>query len=295
MMAQELEIKLSLARPDLEAALDWLLAQPTARDGGSRPLINRYFDTPNADLNQRRIALRVRQAGDRYIQTLKTQGDFVDGAHRRQEWEWPLAGPELDMALLADTPVGEGVNLADLRPVFETNFQRRVVMLEFDETAIECAVDSGQITAESRARPLNEVEFELKSGDASQLLARARELAQQVPVFLNLISKAEQGYYLAGLHTPACDTDESPDINPDKNPNDSVSRFLHLLSISWLTESAVAVEQQALDAVGRVASRCGVGHQWEQVCQALVAGKPVSQLVSTKALGQLQLGIASGS
>ncbi|HCL37363.1 MAG TPA: CYTH domain-containing protein, partial [Marinobacter hydrocarbonoclasticus] len=42
-------------------------------------------------------ALRVRQAGDRYIQTLKTQGEFVNGAHRRQEWEWDLPGPDLDL------------------------------------------------------------------------------------------------------------------------------------------------------------------------------------------------------
>lgn len=285
-MAQELEIKLSLARPDLEAAFNWLLAQPAARDGGSRLLVNRYFDTPNADLNKRRIALRVRQAGDQYIQTLKTQGDFVDGAHRRQEWEWPLSGPELDMALLADTPVGQGGELSDLRPVFETNFLRRVVMLKSGDTTIECAVDSGQITTNAHSRPLDEVEFELKSGDASQLVAKARELALQVPVFLNLISKAEQGYYLAGLHAPACDTNLGSD--------DPVSRFLHRLSIGWLTEGAVTVDKQTQDALADVASRRSVGCQWEQIRQALLAGTSVSQLASTKALGQLQLGIAAG-
>lgn len=294
-MPEELEIKLTLTPSASETAYRWLIASPKASVGKKQNLINSYFDTPKAELNERRTALRIRQAGDRYIQTLKTQGDFVDGAHRRQEWEWPLSGPELDLALLADTPVGQGINLPDLRPVFETNFQRRVVMLESGDTTIECAVDSGQITADARARSLNEVEFELKSGDTSQLLARARELAQQVPVFLNLISKAEQGYYLAGLHTPTCDTDENSNQSPDKNPGNSVSRFLHLLSIGWLTESSVTLEEQTLEAVGRVASRCGVGHQWEQVLQALISGEPVSQLVSTKALGQLQLGIASGS
>ena len=120
-VAEELEIKLTVDESSLGSVIHWLLAQSGARDGGRKSLVNRYYDTPEVDLNQQRAALRVRQAGDRFIQTLKTQGEFVAGAHRRQEWEWELPGPELNIGLLADTPLGQDVNLARLQAVFETN------------------------------------------------------------------------------------------------------------------------------------------------------------------------------
>ena len=110
-MAQELEIKLSVAQPDLDRAVDWLLGQPNTYESETLQLGNTYYDTPDGDLNRQKIALRIRKLGDRHIQTLKTRGEFVDGAHRRQEWEWPLIGTTLNMGLLADTPVGQNVNL----------------------------------------------------------------------------------------------------------------------------------------------------------------------------------------
>src|SRR5690554_6776010 len=114
-MAVELEIKLTLSERAQAQALEWLLAQPEAKPGGQKLLVNRYYDTPDAALNRARAALRVRQSGNRYIQTLKTQGEFVDGAHRRREWEWPLPGPELDLPLLESTPLKQQLDLQQLQ------------------------------------------------------------------------------------------------------------------------------------------------------------------------------------
>ncbi len=72
-MATELEVKLTLSESAQSRAFEWLKGQPGASEGPVKTLVNRYYDTPNAGLNQARAALRVRQAGDRYIQTLKTQ------------------------------------------------------------------------------------------------------------------------------------------------------------------------------------------------------------------------------
>ncbi|MDL0433324.1 CYTH domain-containing protein [Marinobacter sp. TBZ242] len=285
-MAQELEIKLSVAQSDLDRAIDWLSGQPNTRQSETLQLGNTYFDTPDGDLNRQKIALRIRKMGDRYIQTLKTRGEFVDGAHRRQEWEWPLIGTTLNMGLIADTPVGQSVNLAELQPVFETNFERRVVMIEQGDTLIEVAIDSGEIAVEGRSRLLNEIEFELKSGDAAALLAWARRLADEVPVFLNLISKAEQGYYLAGLYHPAPDAGEEPEL--------AVNEFLFALSVSWLTGSPAPVDEEALGNIGRLADERGVSELYHRVVRALVNGTPVSDMVSHRELGQLQLAIAAG-
>jgi len=285
-MAAELEIKLSLESADLKQALVWLLQQPGTREGKRRQLINCYYDTASADLNRQQIALRVRNAGDRFIQTLKTRGEFVDGAHLRQEWEWPVPDAALDVALLADTPVGQGVDLAALQPVFETNFERRVVMIDDGETVIECAIDSGEIVAGDRRCPLNEVEFELKSGDGGRLLHWARALAEQVPVFLNLVSKAEQGYFLAGLHAPGQDAvvgqAETLDVN----------RFLYLLSVAWLTGKPLTVSASQLHEIAAKAGQAGEAELFGDIAWALGAGQPVRQLLVARDLGRLQLAIA---
>ncbi|MCL7945975.1 CYTH domain-containing protein [Marinobacter sp. ATCH36] len=285
-MAQELEIKLSVAKPDLDGAVAWLLSQPNTYESDTLQLGNTYYDTPAGDLNRQKIALRIRKMGDKYIQTLKTRGEFVDGAHRRQEWEWPLIGTKLKMGLIADTPVGQSVNLANLQPVFETNFERRVVVIEQGESLIEVAIDSGEIVAGGQSRPLNEVEFELKAGDASALLTWARRMADEVPVCLNLISKAEQGYYLAGLYRPVSDVGGKSEL--------TVNDFLFLLSASWLTGQPMSVDEDELGVIGHLVSQRGVETLYQQVLRSLTDGAPVSDLMSGKELGQLQLAIAAG-
>ena len=285
-MAQELEIKLSVAQPDLDRAVDWLLSQPNTHASETLQLGNTYYDTQGGDLNRQKIALRIRKIGDKYIQTLKTRGEFVDGAHRRQEWEWPLIGTKLKMGLIADTPVGQSVNLAELEPVFETNFQRRVVMIEQGDSLVEVAIDSGEIVAGGRSLPLNEVEFELKAGNASALLMWARRLADEVPVFLNLVSKAEQGYYLAGLYRPVPDAEGSSEL--------AVNDFLFALSTSWLTGQPFVVDEESLGFIRQLADKSGASEIYQQVVRALAEGKAVSDIASRKELGQLQLAIAAG-
>ena len=285
-MARELEIKLSVARFDLDRAVAWLLSQPNTYESDTLQLGNTYYDTPDGDLNRQKIALRIRKMGSKYIQTLTTRGEFVDGAHRRQEWEWPLIGTKLKLGLIADTPVGQSVNLAALEPVFETNFERRVVMIEQGETLIEVALDSGEIVAAGDSRPLNEIEFELKAGDPSALLKWAKRLAEEVPVFLNLVSKAEQGYYHAGLYRPVAGAAADSEL--------TVNEFLFLLSTSWLTGQEVPVDEEEFGAISALASARGVETRYQQVLRALVEGTAIKDLAAGKALGQLQLAIAAG-
>ncbi|KAA1171615.1 CYTH domain-containing protein [Marinobacter salinexigens] len=285
-MSEELEIKLTLSGDALPQALDWLLAQPEAIKGNEKLLVNRYFDTPGSDLNRQRAALRVRQAGGRFIQTLKTRGEFVDGAHKRQEWEWPLQGAGLDMSLLAATSLGDAVDLSSLYPVFETNFRRQVVDLQLGATEVEVAVDHGEVISGNAVKPLSEVEFELKAGDPGALVQWAMKLAEQVPVFLNLVSKAEQGYYLAGLHTPQA--------WPEGNGSPlSVTDFLYGLSVLWLTGEVVSFDQLDLSDVANRAKEAGASDLFARVVDAAAAGVGLDALINEGVLGRLQLSIAA--
>ncbi|MFV8572386.1 CYTH domain-containing protein [Marinobacter sp. SBS5] len=286
-MATELEIKLTLSEQSQTNALAWLLAQPEASEGPRKTLINRYYDTPNAALNLARAALRVRETGGRYIQTLKTQGEFVDGAHRREEWEWEIPSADLDLSLLEQTPLNDQLDLSELKLAFETNFTRQIVMLNTADAVIEVAVDFGEIVGSGCARPLHEVEFELKSGAPSSLMVWATALAREVPVFLNLVSKAEQGYHLAGIHQPTLA--QCPEAL-------SVTAFLHQLSLAWLLQESVSFSAESLRSVQREAGKAGLQAVWDQLMPELIRGAAVPDLVQrAPRIGELQLAIASAS
>ena len=286
-MATELEIKLTLLQQSQTKALEWLLAQPEASEGPRKVLMNRYYDTASAALNRARAALRVREAGGRYIQTLKTQGEFVDGAHRREEWEWEIPSADLDMALLEQTPLNDQVDLPELKLAFETNFTRQIVMLNTDDAVIEVAVDSGEVASGNETRPLHEVEFELKSGNPASLMIWAASLAREVPVFLNLVSKAEQGYHLAGIHQPT--------LGPNADAL-SVTEFLHQLSLAWLLNEPVVLSEQSLIEVQKLANEAGFQKAWDQLMPELIRGSHVADMVQNiPRMGELQLAIASAS
>lgn len=282
----ELEVKLTLEPQALAQAQAFLCGQPGAEMAEPLQLRNIYYDTPDFALNQQRMALRVRQKGARFIQTLKTQGEFVDGGHRRMEWEWPLKTAELDLALLAETPLANQADLDHLQPAFETNFERQVLMITEPgpegDTLVEVAIDQGRILNGDRARPLSEIEFELKSGNPAVLRNMAVKLADSVPVFLNVISKAEQGYYLAGIETPV----------PTDNKALDVYGFFRRLSACWLRELPFPSSGADFTAVRKAAATAGVSHEFERLENQLLSGQPVNSVMTEGLLGRVQLAMA---
>jgi triphosphatase len=285
-MAVELEIKLTLTEVSLAKAAAWLTARPDVEPAGTKQLRNRYYDTARGSLNERRIALRLRQQDGQYLQTLKTKGDFYGGAHRRNEWEWLLPGAELDTSLLAETPLAGDEALEHLQPVFETNFKRQIFMLYREGTEIEVAVDSGSIVAGDNVRPLHEVEFELKSGEAAVLLQCALELAEEVPVLLNLVSKAEQGYFLAGQYLP-----DAPVAGSDGGPV-SVTGFLEGLSVAWMRDVAYPISRVNLSTVFDRANVEGLSDRLEEVLHDFQAGLRIPDVAAKGRLGALQIRLA---
>jgi triphosphatase len=288
----ELEVKLSLDPERLALAEQTLRARSDCEAGGQVGLRNIYFDTPDFALNRQRMALRVRQKGSRFIQTLKTQGEFIDGGHRRMEWEWPVATAELDLSLLAATPLSGQTDLNQLKPAFETNFERQVLMITESSSGgdallggdalVEVAIDQGRIVAGGHARSLCEIEFELKSGNPAVLRKVAVELAAVVPVFLNVISKAEQGYHLAGI-VPA---------GPDIVGALSVYDFFRCLSACWWHDEPFSLSNTDLSWVRQAAEAAGVSADFEKLVPQLLSGQPIKGLIAGGLLGRVQLAIA---
>jgi len=160
-------------------------------------LKNVYFDTADWQLNAQKIALRVRKNGECYIQTLKTKGQSVNGLSRRGEWEWNISEPKLAVPYLKQCEAWpSSVNPEALMVVFETNFIRHQIELEWQGAIIELAFDQGEILSKGHIEKINEIELELLSGNENGLHLLYGKLQTNLSLEPSDISKAERGYRL---------------------------------------------------------------------------------------------------
>jgi triphosphatase len=181
------------------ASIEKLKTHPALSDPAApKRLRSVYFDTPHHDLKNHGVTLRVREADDGFVQTVKKRQGA--GLFARDEWESAVAGVRPDAAALQHTPAGDVLNghAASLAPVFATIVERQVHLWRHDGDVVEVSLDQGEITAGAQSEPIRELELELKSGDPAALFTLARDLAQGVPIRLSFDSKGERGYRLAG-------------------------------------------------------------------------------------------------
>ncbi|MEH6625773.1 MAG: CYTH domain-containing protein [Motiliproteus sp.] len=232
-MAQEIELKLSLPPSAQQQLLQHpLLQQLSIAKCEQRQLFNLYFDTPDQALNQHRVALRIRSQGERYIQTLKTKGNSGGGLHQRQEWEWDLPEPVLDLSLLPANSLPEAIDIGAIQPAFNTDFMRTAWQLQLRQdnrqAHIELVLDDGFAATGKTSHtgndknkmptdPISEIELELISGDPQLIFFLAIELTKTIPLRISRISKAERGFRLqnsAAGQGPAVKTFASSAADP---------------------------------------------------------------------------------
>lgn len=198
----EIELKLAIDPGDAARLLKDPLLKPATR-GASRQteLANIYFDTPERELQQARIGLRLRRDGEQWLQTIKGGGQVSGGLHARQELEFAVAGRALEFAALDGSEWSEILTperTARLQPVFSTDFQRTIRLIRpAPGVEIEVAIDRGDISAAGQNDPICEIELELKDGPVSALFDLALQLAERFELRLENASKAERGYRLA--------------------------------------------------------------------------------------------------
>jgi inorganic triphosphatase YgiF len=197
-MGIESEVKFEASARDLRKLA---AARILRRGDGQLPrhkyLVSTYFDTPKLLLRKNGVSLRVRRAGKKRVQTIKTVNGGISLS--RGEWEHELQGDEPDLRAARGTalePLLSGKLKRDLKPIFATHVQRTLLPLRSGNSQIELALDEGHVRAGQKSSPLAEVELELKKGKASDLFKAARVVAGLAPIKLALKSKSEQGYDL---------------------------------------------------------------------------------------------------
>ncbi|MEX8495640.1 CYTH domain-containing protein [Sphaerotilus sp.] len=203
--AQEIELKFQIpaeSRPLLTEALHDTVHTTTR-------LRARYFDTDDRLLARSAFALRLRQEGEGWVQTLKGRGD---GLMVRLEHNAPLGAdtgdeaPALSLERHAGTPAGvaliallarAGRTSADLALQFSTDIARTHAEVQAEGAVVELALDVGQIQGGGQTLPVWEIEFELVRGAPAGLLSLAYLWTEAFGLWLDVRSKAERGDRLA--------------------------------------------------------------------------------------------------
>ena len=202
-----LEVELTLGGD--RAALDcgWRTAVPAGGEGPAQRLRSTYYDTGDFRLRRRGFTLRIREDGERLVQTLKSDGPSSAAAVlKRNEWSRTVKKPVPSLPVAPDPEVRDAVGPLqpeELSPAFSTDVMRQTAMVEVaapdDEPAvIELALDSGEIQAHDRRDTVSELELELIDGPASALYELAMRLHASAPLCIQTASKAKRGYVLAG-------------------------------------------------------------------------------------------------
>ena len=199
-MSDEIELKLAIAPEALGSVLKASpLRTRKLRFKPARQLVTTYYDTPKSTLREHGIFLRVRQDGTRFVQAVKTAGGGGLLAERG-EWEWPIPAADPDLARAAETglkPLLKRVKKGGLVPVFASEIERRIALLQDGDTVLELALDQGLVRAGRRTQPLCELEIEVKAGSVAPLFALARDLATLPGVSVGFVTKASRGFALA--------------------------------------------------------------------------------------------------
>lgn len=204
-MSQEIELKLRF--PSVQARR--LLAHPVFSTSSPQKyrLFNTYYDTPDFDLRRRGIALRLRRKGwALWLMTVKGGDSGAGGLAQRSEWEAPTQPGVFDFSIVTDESLREFLEKhhARLQPAFTTDFTRTAWVIPRDGSVVEVALDRGTISAQpvsQGASPINEalceLELELIEGGSSDVLFDlAIELAADLTLHPEILSKAERGYAL---------------------------------------------------------------------------------------------------
>jgi inorganic triphosphatase YgiF len=239
-MQKETEIKLRVSRETLAALREHPLLKKRNKSGWERrELMNQYFDTPERDLAQAKVALRLRKDGDEVIQTLKTRGQSVAGLSERNEYDWKLPKAKLDVKKLDGECWPESLAELDkktLKPIFTTDFVRERAEIAWgrgkSKVVIEAALDLGHVVVGKQKEEICELELELREGEPAALLELAAELAATLALMPCDISKAERGYRLYDANSYSLSL-PAPELTAETQLDDAFAALSwHLLGSS---------------------------------------------------------------
>lgn len=215
---QEIELKFQIP----EGALKAIRAEFTRLNAGQNTdlrLRASYFDTPERHLAAARMALRVRQEGPDWVQTLKAGGsNTMMRLEDNQPAQAPAHGQPIraDLGRHAGTPAQEALERVlnwsmaqdpqgrhtGLVELYGTDITRTRALVTIGagtlfEGVVELALDLGQIHSGPLSVPVRELEIESVSGHPMAVILAGRDWVARHGLWLDTQTKAHRGDRLA--------------------------------------------------------------------------------------------------
>ncbi len=299
---QEIELKFQIPEGALAAIQAELRRINQGHDADLR-LRAAYFDTPDRLLGAARMALRVRQEGDEWVQTLKAGGS---NTMVRLEANCPAQAPTAGEPILADlsrhlgTPAQEALarvlnwhaqqdpqgRHCALTQLYCTDITRtRAQITVGPGTAwagvVELALDLGRIHAGSLSVAVLELEIELVSGHPMAVINAGRDWVHRHGLWLDTQTKAHRGDRLARLAAAHADEPDGKGAVGITGSSAHVTRA-HPAKIApdatpeqrWRAELESCLEHLTgnLSELGTApADTTPVAEQWQVALQRLIA------------------------
>lgn len=259
---QEIELKFLVQKERLKG----LMRQVNVKSSQNIHMAAHYFDTSKRELAQAGIGLRIRQEDDTWVQTIKAGGDgiaarlehntMLDKGHVQAM----LAEDKLmpDLSIYKDTFIAPA--LADfalkkltknLTRQYTTDIQRTTRLLEDENgeriSSVEMAYDDGEIISgnnDSKRQVIQEIEFELVSGELEFLFTTAKTWCKRYQLCLSTVTKAERGgLLLLGQHHSTAVMANWAQLAVDKNSSsaDFIRAAVHHCLLQILPNASAIV------------------------------------------------------
>ena len=261
---QEVELKFLVPASRVKG----MMRQVDVKAAKHTPMRAHYFDTPDQQLAQSGIGLRIRQEGDTWVQTIKAGGA---GVIARTEHNAVLDSEQIEAMIDADTlaPNLKMYKHTDIAPAlapfkrkklekalvrqYVTDIERITRVLKDGHSSIEVAYDTGNIIhgqEDQKRSEIKEIEFELLSGTPAYLFATAKTWCKRYKLCLSTVTKAERGSLLLKdkAHSPARHVSISTlDISDEMSLPAYIQALIHHCLLQILPSSSAIIEG-SLDA-----------------------------------------------
>ncbi len=200
------------------------LAAHTAGEPVSREIVSLWFDTPERELRERGVAVRIDREDERRVQAVTlgngregeafghpmTEGRQVPGAgggEATSEWHTDLVGDGPAPGVLPEGPARDLLLRPDvearLAPVFSAALAREERRLRLPRGGeARLVLETGELTAGSKTLPFRLGTLELLAGREAQLYQLALRLHRECPFRLADKDLAARGYALLAPSTP---------------------------------------------------------------------------------------------
>lgn len=152
-----------------------------------------YYDTPDNLVYRNHAALRIRRENAHSVCCMKRTLTKDGACAVREEYEVDAETVAEGLQKLPDAgaprALCETLAKQTFRELAKTEFVRNCSLLQFETFSAEFAVDVGQLGGGTNMHPFEELELELKSGDAAAFHAYAKAFEQQFALIPQTQSK----------------------------------------------------------------------------------------------------------